>query len=150
MKKNALSFFKPLFASAAITGWFLCSVCNVSCTSSPDELNILNGDYNYPRINDYAVTSQNEMEITFSKPVELSSMAIFEMDKEYPCEANYEGNKAIIRFYEPTYTGKEYVASGIATDKNGNSLTFSLNFKGFNNAPAQVILSEIRCSYGTS
>lgn len=130
------------------------SVCPVSCRSMEEGLAFIEGDFSIPEITEFKVLSDRSAEISFSKEAHVSGAEIFSADEEGMLQGSAdisypEEKKALLSFPEATTTGAEYVIEGTVTDSTGNSLTFSIPFKGFNKNPARLIITEVRNAYGT-
>lgn len=128
------------------------SVCPMSCRSSVESLELLSGDFSVPKITKFCATSSNSARIDFSREVELKNTELFltnEISSLGNAECKYEENSVLLEFQNETVIGIDYKVEGMAFDSSGNSLTFSVPFKGFNSNPAKVIITELRNAYGT-
>lgn len=155
MKQNS---FLPALArtsllAAGLAAALTLAVCPVSCRSTEEGLSFLEGDFSIPEITEFRVLSEHSAQILFSKEAQLSGAELFSKagntflasaDVSYP-----EEKKALLTFPLQTETGAEYVIEGTASDSAGNSLTFSIPFRGFNKNPARLIITEVRNAYGT-
>lgn len=141
-----------IFISAGLFAAAVFSVCPLSCRSSVESLELLSGDFSVPKITKFCTTSSNSARIDFSKEVELKNMEIFSAGKNSSMgniDCRYEENSVFLEFQSETSIGAGYKVEGLAFDSSGNSLTFSVPFRGFNSNPAKVIITELRNAYGT-
>lgn len=141
-----------IFVSAGLLFAVTFSVCPMSCRSSVESLELLSGDFSVPNITKFCATSSNSARLDFSREVELKNTELFlsdEISSLGNVECKYEENSVLLEFQNETAIGIDYKVEGMAFDSAGNSLTFSVPFKGFNNNPAKVIITELRNSYGT-
>lgn len=124
------------------------------CRSTVEGVDLIDGDYSVPKIKSFCVASSNCVAIDFSRNVTVSDVCVFRKDggglNSQVCFAEYENDSktAMLRFPDSTVTGETYVAEGTVRDENGNTLTFSIPFLGYNENMARVILSEVRNCYG--
>ncbi|MDO5774149.1 MAG: hypothetical protein Q4P16_07565 [Spirochaetales bacterium] len=153
---NSNQFVKKMgqmiFISAGLLFAVTFSVCPMSCRSSVESLELLSGDFSVPKITKFFATSSNSARIDFSREVELKNTELFLSDEVSSLgnvECKYEENSVLLEFQNETAIGIDYKVEGMAFDSAGNSLTFSVPFKGFNSNPAKVIIAELRNAYGT-
>lgn len=162
LKKNTGVFMKlnqfakklgqMIFVSTGLLFAVTFSVCPMSCRSSVENLELLSGDFSVPKITKFCATSSNSARIDFSREVELKNTELFlsdEISSLGNVECKYEENSVLLEFQNETAIGIDYKVEGMAFDSAGNSLTFSVPFKGFNSNPAKVIITELRNAYGT-
>lgn len=141
-----------IFVSAGLLFAVTFSVCPMSCRSSVESLELLSGDFSVPNITKFCAMSSNSARLDFSREVELKNTELFlsdEISSLGNVECKYEEKSVLLEFQNETAIGIDYKVEGMAFDSAGNSLTFSVPFKGFNNNPAKVIITELRNSYGT-
>lgn len=146
------SFIKAV----VITGIVLFIVSPVSCRLSEKGIMLYCvEDYECPVIKAFCVTGAETASITFSKNVNLqncsvvpeilvvsSKLSCVSEDKEYWV---YD-----ISFDRKCTAGTDYKFMGIVKDSIGNSLTFSLPFKGFNENIPELEITEIHPKYTSS
>lgn len=154
MKLNqfAKKLGQMIFVSAGLLFAVTFSVCPMSCRSSVESLELLSGDFSVPKITNFCATSSNSARIDFSREVELKNMELFlsdEISSFGNVECKYEENSVLLEFQNETAIGIDYKVEGMAFDSAGNSLTFSVPFKGFNSNPAKVVITELRNAYGS-
>ncbi|MCI5829414.1 MAG: hypothetical protein SPJ89_11215 [Treponema sp.] len=129
------------------------AVCPVGCKSRIEEINVLEGDFTVPHIENFAVTGGRTLQLDFTKKVSVQNVNTYESEskKDFSsASARYEedGKRVILELAEKPETGSGYVLESLVVDESGNSLTLSIPFKGYNDNPAKVILSEVRNAYG--
>ncbi|MBO4404757.1 MAG: hypothetical protein J5780_05435 [Treponema sp.] len=152
MKHIAKYFLRTALPALGIVFAVLFSVNSFSCRSPQDGLICLNGDYSVPKIQEYRVLSPDSLSLSFSSPVSLADVEVCDDGEKFSSAVTFssDGKDAIINFNFNTETGKEYLLEGTVSDERGNSLTFSLPFKGYNSQPAKLLISEVRNAYGTT
>lgn len=144
---------KSLAPAALIVAGVLFFVRPVSCKTSLEGLSILEGDFSVPQIESFSVEDSLSVLLRFSKGVKLRSASLlcsvedplFGADLDF----EYQDENRIVRvvFPRPSRTGNPYVFEGNLADLNGNTLSFSIPFTGYNDHPAVLKLSEVRNSY---
>lgn len=142
-------FFGTIFPAAGILCAVIFFFCPVSCRSSAESPECLDGDFSVAEITEFRVTGVDSLEMEFSKDVQIGSAEIFSADGETLGETcvDYGEKKASLNFSR-TEIGENYVAEGNLVDSSGNSLTWSIPFLGFNSNPAKFVITEIRNAYG--
>ncbi|HAZ95731.1 hypothetical protein [uncultured Treponema sp.] len=143
---------QTVFVSTGLLFAVTFSVCPMSCRSSVESLELLSGDFSVPKITKFCTTSSNSARIDFSREVELKNTELFltnEISSLGNAECKYEENSVLLEFQNETVIGIDYKVEGMAFDSSGNSLTFSVPFKGFNSNPAKVIITELRNAYAS-
>lgn len=141
-----------LLLAALITGLAVFLVSRSYGTGSAGELKLSEGDFTSPKITAFRTISSNEAELVFSEAVTLSSCSVRPLSdaNESPMSTSFvsDGNVIKITMPEGTAVGEDYVLEGVTEDANGNSLNFGVNFKGKNDNPARLIMTEVRNAYG--
>lgn len=170
MKNNTskiISFLKSLFFStilpaAVITSVVLAAVCPISCRVTEESLSLLEGDFTVPKIISCDVLDEHTVCVTFSKQVSVPSATIIRepsqesLPQELSVESQdfqekQEGNAQVyFVMNDEMEVGKSYQLDGCVKDRNGNALSFSLGFAGFNARVPRLILNEVRNAYGRS
>ncbi len=130
------------------------SMMSVSCKLTPEGISILTGDYVCPKLEEFKSISESELQMTFSKPIKIHDLMVFdpESETEIICtdeilsrtenEMNFN-----IDLQQKMVCGKKYFLRGIAEDFKGNSLSFSLAFSGYNSNVPALYMNEIRVKY---
>ncbi|WP_407398161.1 hypothetical protein [Treponema sp.] len=131
------------------------AVCPMGCKADLDEIDVLDGDFSVPHVEKFTVTGSRSLEMEFTKKIRLENASAYDRDVESlfcGVEATYseDGKTVFVEMTDSTVIGNRYVLEGLIMDEHGNSLTFSIPFRGFNDHPAKVILSEVRNAYGTA
>ncbi len=151
--KNEIMAFmlKTLFPTAAIVLAVIASIGTFSCRAPEEGVEILQGDFTVPEIREFSVIDDKTVKIEFSKQAYIDSGMLTEKENSTTtdCTCQSDMQTATVTFSDSTITGKKYLYEGIAKDDFGNTLSFSIEFEGYNSNPAKVILSEIRNAYGT-
>lgn len=173
MKKEIFSYLKKGFIPGIfLSSIVMLSILPVSCKGPVEGLIVLEGDYESPKILSLKVKSADSLEINFSKSVEISNLSVVcgdidqegmseegqiqkvgiscEMKDGFEKENSFYGSKLKVTTNENMITGETYEIDGTCTDENGNSLTFSIPFLGYNSRIPNVVISEVRNAYGWS
>lgn len=144
---------KSLAPAALIVAGVLFFVRPVSCKTSLEGLSILEGDFSVPQIESFSVDDSQSVSMKFSKWVEMrSAVVLCSIDDplfgaELNLEYQDENKSVLVALPSATRTGSSYVLEGSLVDLNGNTLSFSIPFTGYNDNPADLKLSEVRNSY---
>lgn len=146
---------RTVVPSLVLSAGVILSICQVGCRSTEEGIGILEGDFSVPQIESFSVTASNCLKIDFSKTVTSANATVYSRENEMKyCNALVEYSltqkTASYILEKQTDVGMEYILEGQISDVNGNSLTFSIPFTGFNDNPAKIILSEVRNAYGTA
>ncbi|MGN0729631.1 hypothetical protein [Treponema sp.] len=148
--KRLLSKCRGIFVSAGIFFAAVIAVCPISCRSSVEGLEFLSGDFSVPKVTNFCTVSSGSAKMDFSREVEIRTAELFSSDNESlgEVECGYSEDSVLFTFGSETATGLDYKMEGVAVDSSGNSLTFSVGFKGFNENPARAVITEVRNDYG--
>ena len=151
MKQNVNFFWKSLVVLIFPLVVVASVLFVVSCKITAEGIESLEGDFEVPVLNEFVQVNEKTFELNFSEPVELSEICILkernliQNSETISIENNSDCMKTILlEDGSNLEIGQEFCLSGIATDLNGNSLSFSIPFYGFNNNMAGLVLSEIR------
>ncbi len=143
-----------LTACGGICAAVLFMAAPVSCKLTEEGLEIVTVDKIVPQILSFDFKQRNILEIACSEPMQLRDVVFKRADEENATASevfvsyNEKMTTAELTLTEPTEIGVRYHLTGIVEDLNGNTLTFSLPFTGFNDSVPVMIFSEIR-SEGT-
>lgn len=152
MKKNICFFlFKTFLPAACLVSAVLFVMHPVSCRATVEGLSFLEGDFTVPSIKSLEICSSTNAVLEFSKEVESVEAELISRENSsvfFTDALICENNKVNVSFNTETEIGAPYLLEGKVKDKNGNSLTFSVSFSGFNSNAASLIISEIRDAYG--
>ncbi len=137
-----------LLPAAALVGIVVCAVMPFSCRTSIEGIEFLSGDFSIPQITGIVVPDSNTVSIGFSKNVKVEDAVIVDgegkiMDGVAP-EVDDVNAKIDFRMKDRMVIGKRYVLDAVLEDSNGNSVTVSVNFLGYNDRIPALALSEIR------
>lgn len=152
---NLITFLKAhrtivfVLESVVISAIVLLSVCQFSCKVDENGISVLNGDYTSPTLNSYSVKSASEVDFSFSRSVSLNDVTVspdIGRAMVFSLESISGGDYAIT-FQNKMKIGEEYSIYGIAIDSNGNSLTFSVPVKGYNDSVPSLEITEVQIKY---
>ncbi len=154
INESAFFVLKQILGAAVICGVVLCSVFQVSCRMTEEGIELVAGDVTCPQIEEFKVMNNSSLKLACSEEFVLSDLAVcqedcYEESSEIGVQAVYSEDKksAMIYLDRNTDIGRNYLLSGKAKDKSGNSLGFKLKFVGYNDHPAGMKFSEIRTDY---
>lgn len=162
MEKRILRYLgKGLLPGVFISALVLVAVMPVSCKGPVEGLVFLEGDFESPKISGVKVKSSNLVEINFTEAVGISNLSVVqddltevniscEMEGGYEKDGIWYGTNLKIKTTEEMKVGEPYEIDGLCTDQNGNSLTFSIPFIGYNSRVPEIVISEVRNAYGWS
>jgi len=145
---------KNVVPTVGITLILILCTCNFACQSNLDTLSFLNVEYDPPKIESFKVDSSQRLLISFNNTVQFNQCSLTLLEdkrNDIPVIINSleeQGCYEII-LEKQTELSKQYLFEGSILDKKGNTLTFEINFNGFNDHPAILILSEIRNAYSS-
>lgn len=144
-----------LLPSMVLLAAVVLAVCPIGCKASLDEIDVLEGDFSVPHVVNFTVEDSRHLQMEFTKKIKVENARTYDsVTESFFCDvvAEYspDGKIASFELAKSTDIGTRYVLEGMILDENGNSLTFSMGFRGYNENPASVILSEVRNAYGTA
>lgn len=132
----------------------LFSVMGISCKLTPEGISILTGDYVSPKLLEYSVKDAQSMYLSFSKGVKLRDISVYQKEdnllifSQNITTTNSEDlTETVINFGENTECGVKYNLCATAEDLKGNSLSFQIEFNGYNSNVPLLLLSEVRTEY---
>lgn len=142
---TAILIFSVMWASAVPVG----------CRMTEEGVSILSGEADSPKIVSYALENSSELMLNFSKKVELKDLEVTSKDKSESIGANVsetsdDGASLKVKLSSPSKVGVNYSLTGVASDSQGNTVSFGLPFTGFNENPCRLILSEISSKHQSS
>lgn len=152
--KNLAVLFLPLIIVSVV-------LFVVSCRMTAEGIESVDGDVEIPELKEFLQLGSTTFELAFSEIVELSDIAILKEDKVITFESidiedtfenvqteetqiNICKKRIVLETESKLDIGQEYSLYGVATDLNGNSLSFNIPFYGFNSNVAGLVLSEVR------
>jgi hypothetical protein len=140
--------FLCAFAALYLAGVF------VSCKITPEGIELATGDFNAPALLEFTTTSASEIAVSFSEEVRITNAHITtEPDGSVFESARSSSELSAVQTFKLARNmteGNKYRFSGIAEDRKGNSLSFSVGFSGYNPRVPVLVLSEIRSEYSSS
>jgi len=146
--------FKTVFPTLLITGTVLLAVSPIGCKVSEEGIQLLAGDFSVPHITSVAVTSDTTVCLCFDKQVHDATATITAKSSEdsftATCSFLQEEKQNIYTLNKKMQPGAMYILDGSITDQNGNTLTYSIPFAGYNAFVPDIVLSEIRNAYSTT
>jgi len=148
-------FCKSLSAGLVLTAVTLGVACAGSCQITPEGITVLTADYALPEYQSYRLLDSQTILLQFNAPVILSHVHVSPADDavRFAAEPVWsqtdtgDSPDCVIQVGEAMVRGTEYVLYAEASDHKGNSVHFSTVIHGFNENPAQLVLSEIRTTY---
>lgn len=150
------------------------SVASVSCKMTAEGIVSASSDVSNPEMTGFSQEAEGALVLVFSEEVELSNLEVRKGNKgnlgelvlaESQLDVQSKGRESLVatdgeetvsmdsqvveaRINFPDVTkleaGESYILSGVAHDKDGNSLLFQVPFYGYNGNVAGVVLSEVR------
>ncbi|MCQ2240694.1 hypothetical protein [Treponema sp.] len=147
--------FGTVIPAAVLVFCVILSLCPIGCKASLDEIDVLEGDFSVPHVENFSVNGSRFLQMDFTKKISVENASAYDSEEETSfCDVHTtyseDGKSAYLEMDRETVVGKKYVVEGIIVDEHGNSLTFSIPFRGYNENPAKIILSEVRNAYGTA
>lgn len=163
--------FKTILPTFLITGIVLISISPVSCKLSEEGIQILTGDFTVPHLTQIDVPDGEHIVFGFSKPVKDVDAFVCKWDEDTASEIDSsvdsgalndggiipvtkefsaQRNSVTFTLAQKTKVGHKYSIEGSVADDNGNTLTFSIPFSGYNSDIPKLIISEIRNAYSSS
>lgn len=149
-RTTLVSFVRYTVACAGICAIVLFMAAPVSCKLTEEGVEIVAVDKVVPQILSFDCKQRDSLEITCSEPMSLKNV-MFRKADENEADAlavsisyNEEKTVAELTLASPTEIGMRYNLTGVLEDMNGNSLTFSLPFTGYNDQIPVMIFSEVR------
>lgn len=155
----------------ALTIIVLISVTSFSCQLNPEGITFLKGAYDCPKLLDFSIEGKNELQMTFSQEVEFSQMNITPADAALqPADPSDEAEVAQqaqstamesasvtenengtwqydLTFADEFTCDTNYLLYAVVEDTNGNSLSFSSGFTGYNDNLPVIVLNEVRTEW---
>jgi hypothetical protein len=145
---------KAVFSTVWGTAWVLLGVTVfhlslASCAVTADSVKMAQGDFTVPELQDFAPTGEKMLLLRFSKPVELADVHITDEQTGSVVSSGIrretdDDSVVELELTDTTQAGKRYWVNGVASDKAGNSLDFSVEFTGYNERVPKLVLSEVR------
>lgn len=124
---------------------FLLTAC-----SPPSLENKMLGDIRPPIVRDAKLKNASEFEIEFDEPVCVCREAFSTEPKRIAACAESSGEKVSITLLPQPVPGEKVILVGTVEDVYGNSTHVQVQFKGYNDRPARIILTEVQAAKNTS
>ena len=157
-------FIRGLIMTFILVFGVLAAVSPASCRLSEEGIEIVPEDTVAPSIEDFSISGSDLISVSCSEKIVLDNIFVVEVEENSEsATSDYsstedenvfasakivtyseDGKSAEITLDAQTVVGKSYICSGVIYDINGNSLSFSQKFCGFNEHPAKLIFNEIR------
>ena len=141
-------FVRTLLPAMAMVSAVVISAVPFSCRTSVEGTEFLEGDFSSPKITDVRVVDSNRLSVGFSKNVSVSSASVRSGDGSDCGAVGFElgvDNPGVdFIMEEKMVIGKSYVLDAVLEDRNGNTVTISIDFLGYNDRVPVLALSEIR------
>ncbi|MBQ7157886.1 MAG: hypothetical protein IJS09_00465 [Treponema sp.] len=150
IQKSMFSMFRYALVCAGICGGILFLAAPVSCKLTEEGVEIVTVDKVVPQILSFDFKQRSMLEIVCSEPMTMKDVLFKKADDENAAAnavtISYNEKKTIaeLTLSDPTEIGVRYNLTGIVEDLNGNTLTFSLPFAGYNDCLPVIVFSEIR------
>ncbi len=151
---------KVFLPATGITAAVMAAVVPFSCKSPVEALNFLEGDFSAPVLESVSVQDENTISLVMSKEVNVQEALVSPIDSQEtavsteeekaqePAASVFENESDTytVSFTLPTpmETGRLYSLRAILQDRQGNTLTLTVPFTGYNNRMPYAVLSEIR------
>ncbi len=136
----------------------LLSVIPGGCRTSIDGVEFLSGDFTIPQVEEVQVVDASHLSMLLSKEVSVNRACVkteeneddgrIEIDVE--SAISEDGHRIDFNLAENTKVGGLYVLEAELEDSRGNTLTLSVDFKGFNDRVPVMAFSEIRTGASAS
>ena len=145
---------RSLALRAGICGIVLLVIAPFSCKLTEEGIRIVSLDKTAPQIITFDIKQRSVLEMTCSEPMTLKEVVFRRADDAdgagQPVRIAYdaENQSAELTLSAPTEIGVAYELCGIVEDVNGNTLSFSLPFTGYNDNMPLMVFSEIRAGKG--
>jgi hypothetical protein len=153
MKRCAKTAGATVCFLCVFTAFYLAGVF-VSCKITPEGIELATGDFSAPELLEFTARKANEIAVSFSEEVRITNVHITsETDGSVFESARSSSELSPVQTFtlaRNMTAGDKYRFSGVAEDRKGNSLSFSVGFSGYNPRVPILILSEIRSEYSSS
>ena len=154
MKLTFFNLFKSsVFQAAVLSAVILFGVSPASCYFSKDGFRLLTCD-SVPELISFSAESPQKISFVFDRNIHFERLRVHETGNDecilpYECDSDAMQAEKCVMLAQPAVVGKNYTVDGIVGDENGNSLLFSVDFKGYNDNKAEILIAEIRNAYSS-
>ena len=144
------------------------AVWPVSCRLTENGITLVTTDTTAPKVLDFAATSADTLRMTCSEAVTLEQarVVLFSANADSDTAADdatdddavpvahityaESGTVVHVALSEPSVLGERYLFCCTVRDESGNTLEYSRQFVGYNDHPAQLVLSELRFTHSAA
>ena len=144
-------FVQTIIPSLLLTALVVFCVLPISCKATVDGIQVLQGDFTVPAIENVLVSGSSTFALAFSKEVNLEQAELYhgeQIVQDSKCALllpESESQKILdFKTEEPLTIGEKYTLRAVVSDNYGNTLTVQVPFKGYNDHPARLIFSEVK------
>lgn len=123
--------------------------CAAGC-SSPAMESVVLGDIKPPVVKDAKLSSGGKFLIKFDEPVSVRSDAFSVSPSSLSTSAESDGVNVAISFDPTPPPGEDVAFGGSVQDLVGNSTRIQVQFKGYNDRPTGLVISELQPAKNTS
>ncbi|MCR5762083.1 MAG: hypothetical protein K6G00_01720 [Treponema sp.] len=153
MKLDFFCALKTVFLSLAISAAVLFVVSPASCKLTKDGIRLVTCD-SVPELLSFKACSPRDLKFVFDRKVYFERLSLHEAENpgspiNFDCNIKEAECEKSMALESATEVGKSYTVEGIAGDENGNTLLFSVGFKGFNDSRAKIIIWQVRNAYSS-
>lgn len=128
----------------------LVALCGMVGCSGPAMENVALGDIRPPVVQDAKLSSEGKFIIEFDEPVSVREDAFTVSPVLLSSRAESSGSTVSISFEPAPSPGVDVALGGTVQDLIGNSTRIQAQFKGYNERPAGLVLSELQVAKNTS
>lgn len=139
-----------VFPAVLVLAAVLVLTLPLGCKSSIEGVTFLSGDFSSPQLQDLSVQSASTIELCFNKSVTLHDVTLVPKDSDEAADFSVslayadDGKSVTVVTEEALAIGSAYLMNCEVEDASGNTVTMTAQFKGFNDHPAYLALSELR------
>lgn len=154
MKNNYKKLLLWAVKVLLITGTALMFVCPFSCRATEEGIVLIKDNTPGPAIENFYVTSKSTVRVVFNKEISVKEASVTPKVNIAEISVNRENSEnlwfADFIFGNELAVGECFSLYGEVADKVGNTLTFSIPFKGYNSNIPEILITEIHPMYGSS
>lgn len=157
-----MKFYTKILLSILLTVTVIFAFTGISCTLTPQGIQVLSGDYTCPKLVSFNLTSENDALVSFSRPVEFEKLSISSSSSTSGTSSTNGTNETeeisvkstaisegtyLLTFENDLDCRNLYTLEGNVKDLHGNTLYFKDTFQGYNSRIPEIRLNEIRTEY---
>jgi len=143
IKNSILLILRCIFLLIVVM-WFA-----TACTPPKIESAAL-GDIKPPLLKCTQIKSASEFELEFDEPIRVRENHFSAAPQRLSAEVSYGDEKVQIALQPIPMPGEPITLFGTVEDLCGNSTHIEVSFKGYNDRPAQLVLSEVQTAKNSS